>query len=47
MTGSRVCEHCGLGLLLEASPDMAPTPADPFLVTDAGQSICAVSKAGE
>jgi hypothetical protein len=47
MTASRVCEHCGLGLLLEASPDMAPTPADPFLVTDAGQHICAVSKAGE
>ena len=47
MTGSRVCEHCGLGLLLEANPDMAPTPADPFLVTDAGQQICAVSRAGE
>lgn len=47
MTGARVCEHCGLGLLLEANPDMAPTPADPFLVADAGQHICAVSKAGE
>jgi len=45
--GSRVCEHCGLGLLLGASPDMAPTPTDPFLVADAGQFICAVSKAGE
>ena len=47
MNGSRVCEHCGLGLLLEAGTDMAPTPADPFLVVDAGQYICAVSKAGE
>lgn len=47
LTDSRVCERCGLGLLLETSPDMAPTPADPFMVVDAAQSICAVSSAGE
>jgi hypothetical protein len=47
LTDSRVCQGCGLGLLLEADPAMAPTPTDPFLVTDAGQHICAVSKAGE
>ena len=45
--GSRVCDGCGLGLLLEADPSMAPTPADPFLVADAGQSICAVSSQAE
>ena len=44
---SRVCPDCGLGLLLEAAPDMVPTPADPFLVVDAAQCICAVSKEAE
>jgi len=44
---SRVCEHCGLGLLLEASPEAAPHPRDPFLVADAGQTVCAVSRHAE
>ena len=44
---SRVCESCGLGLLLEASRDAAPGPADPFLVVDHAMSISAVSRRAE
>lgn len=44
---SRVCDHCGLGLLLEADPGMAPRREDPFLVADAGQVVCALSRTAE
>lgn len=42
--GSRVCGRCGMGLLLEATPDVAPTPADAFLVVDSRMSVSAVSR---
>ena len=44
---SRVCTRCGLGLLVSASPDAAPTPHDPFLLVDGQLSICAVSRQAE
>lgn len=47
LTGSRVCAKCGLGLLLEASEDTAPTSADAFLVVDPGMSLRAVSRRAE
>jgi hypothetical protein len=44
---SRVCEACGLGLLLQSNRDVAPAVGDPFLVLDASLSVCAVSGAAE
>jgi PAS domain-containing protein len=44
---SRVCPSCGLGLLLEASLDVAPAPSDPFLVIDSSLMVCAVSRQAE
>jgi len=45
--GSRVCERCNLGLMLQAPPEIAPTPADPFLVIDGSLTVCAMSQAAE
>ena len=44
---SRVCESCGMGLLLESSRDAAPTEGDAFIVLDSSLSVCAVSEAAE
>ncbi|HEY1540712.1 MAG TPA: hypothetical protein VGF63_15020 [Solirubrobacteraceae bacterium] len=44
---SRVCGHCGLGLVLQAPPDVAPLVAEPFLVIDSSLSVCAVSARAE
>ena len=44
---SRVCESCGLGLMLESSADVAPAAGDAFLVLDSSLSVCAVSAAAE
>jgi hypothetical protein len=44
---SRVCETCGMGLLLQANASVAPTPTDPFLVVDRTLAICAVSRQAE
>jgi PAS domain-containing protein len=44
---SRVCEQCGLGLLLEAAADAAPYPGEAFMVLDGSLSVCAVSGAAE
>ncbi len=44
---SRVCESCGMGLLLECSRDAAPSPGAAFIVLDASLSVCAVSEAAE
>ena len=44
---SRVCARCGLGLIVSAAPDGAPTAADPFLLVDGQLSICAVSRLAE
>jgi PAS domain-containing protein len=42
-----VCRRCGLGLLLEAAPDAAPSPDDPFLIVDDSLAVCAVSRHAE
>jgi hypothetical protein len=44
---SRVCDQCGLGLLLQASRDAAPNHGDAFIVLDSSLSVCAVSQAAE
>jgi hypothetical protein len=44
---ARVCGDCGLGVLLGASADIAPTAGDPFIVLDRSLAICAVSLAAE
>jgi PAS domain-containing protein len=44
---SRVCSKCGMGLLLQAPADIAPTPKDPFLVVDGSLTICALSRQAE
>jgi hypothetical protein len=44
---SRVCGHCGLGLVLQAGSDLAPRLDEPFLVIDTTLSVCAVSAAAE
>jgi hypothetical protein len=43
----RVCSSCGLGLLLETRADLAPSPADAFLVVDSQLAIEAVSAQAE
>ena len=44
---TRVCEECGLGVLLEASAGIAPLAGGAFLVADQTMSICAVSRGAE
>lgn len=46
-TNARVCESCGLGLLLEAVADEAPEAGGAFLVLDRSLSVCAVSRQAE
>ena len=43
----RVCESCGLGVLLTANADTAPGPDDPFMVVDGSLCVCAVSRVAE
>jgi PAS domain-containing protein len=44
---SRVCSTCGMGLLLQAPAEAAPSPKDPFLVVDGALTICALSRQAE
>ena len=44
---SRVCSKCGMGLLLQAPAETAPTPKDPFIVVDGALTICALSRQAE
>jgi len=44
---SRVCTRCGLGLMVSAPPEAAPSPRDPFLLVDGQLSICGVSRLAE
>jgi hypothetical protein len=44
---ARVCRRCGMGLVLEAPADAAPTGSDPFLVVDGSLTICALSRHAE
>jgi hypothetical protein len=46
-TRKRVCESCGLGLLLTAGADVAPSRGGAFIVLDSSLSVCAVSGAAE
>ena len=43
----RVCESCGLGVMLTANADAAPGPDDPFMVVDDALCVCAVSRVAE
>jgi hypothetical protein len=42
-----VCPDCSLGVLLEASSDVAPPTGGAFIVLDGSLSVCAVSAAAE
>jgi PAS domain-containing protein len=44
---SRVCANCGMGLILQAAADVAPSADDPFVVVDSALTICAVSRVAE
>jgi hypothetical protein len=44
---ARVCDQCGLGVLLETRADAAPQNGGAFLVLDHSLSVCAVSKGAE
>jgi hypothetical protein len=44
---SRVCPTCELGLLVGASPSLAPAPDEPFVMVDNTLSVCAVSLLAE
>jgi hypothetical protein len=46
-TYGRVCESCGLGVLLTANADAAPGPGDPFMIVDGSLCVCAVSRVAE
>jgi hypothetical protein len=43
----RVCDSCGLGVLLTANADVAPGVDDPFLIVDGSLCVCAVSRVAE
>jgi PAS domain-containing protein len=44
---TRVCGFCSLGVMLEASAEIAPAVDDAFLVVDRAMSILAVSRGAE
>ncbi len=44
---ARVCDRCHLGMVLNASEDLAPRNKEPFLVVDRSLSVCAVSRSAE
>jgi PAS domain S-box-containing protein len=44
---SRVCSKCGMGLLLQAPAETAPSEKDPFMVIDGALTICDVSRQAE
>lgn len=44
---SRVCSKCGMGLVLQAPAEIAPSPKDPFVVIDGALTICALSRQAE
>lgn len=43
----RVCERCGLGVMLSANVDAAPRPGDPFMIVDGSLCVCALSQVAE
>jgi hypothetical protein len=46
-TETRVCDSCGLGLMLIAGADVAPADGGAFIVLDSSLSVCAVSGEAE
>ena len=44
---SRVCRRCGMGLMLRAPADAAPSPSDPFLVVNGALTVCGMSREAE
>lgn len=42
---SRICSHCGMGVILQAQSSLAPRPGDAFLVVDTSLRVCALSEA--
>ena len=44
---TRVCRRCSLGLLLQAPPEVAPAPDEPFLVVDGRLTVCGLSRTAE
>lgn len=44
---ARVCPTCGMGVLLQAPQDAAPSTSDPFLVVDDKLTVCALSRQAE
>ncbi len=46
-TDTRVCGSCGLGLLLLAGADVAPSQGGAFVVLDSSLAVCAVSAEAE
>jgi hypothetical protein len=46
-TESRVCDSCGLGIVLHALESVAPGPGEAFLVVEATLSVGAVSRDAE
>lgn len=47
LPASRVCGRCGLGLVFAVAADLAPRPADPFLLVDGALHVSAVSRRAE
>ena len=45
--GTRVCQRCNLGLLLEAPPALAPKDREAFVVVDRTLAVQALSKRSE
>jgi hypothetical protein len=43
----RVCDSCGLGVMLTANADAAPGPNDPFMIVDGSLCVCALSRVAE
>ncbi len=46
-SGSRVCNACGLGLMLESRADVAPNVGEAFLILDRSLAVCGMSEAAE
>jgi hypothetical protein len=44
---SRVCRRCGMGLMLRAPADAAPSVSDPFLVVNGALTVCGMSREAE
>jgi hypothetical protein len=43
----RVCQRCGLGVILAVAAVAAPAPSEPFFVVDSSLALCALSRSGE